>query len=56
MVTPVLAHPGHGETEGGSPEHYLVESAHVLPVFVAILVLALMVGRVRRSCRAARAR
>jgi len=52
VVTPVFAHPGHGETEGGSPEHYLVEPVHVLPVFAAILVLVLMSGRVRRRSRA----
>ncbi len=38
-ASPVLAHPGHGVTEGDSAAHYLFEPLHAAPV-----VLVLMAG------------
>ncbi|QDT52673.1 hypothetical protein Pan44_06850 [Caulifigura coniformis] len=39
----LLAHPGHGVTEGDSTMHYLVEPIHIAPV-VLLLVAGFGVG------------
>ena len=47
MVFPLIlwAHPGHGETEGFTIKHYMVEPEHVLFALLALAVVIFFVGR-----------
>jgi putative Mn2+ efflux pump MntP len=47
LLLPLLtwAHPGHGETEGFTIKHYMVEPEHVLFALLALAVVIFFVGR-----------
>jgi len=50
MITQLLAHAGHGHTEGASLLHYVVEPAHLpYTLAAAAVVVGLIVWRVRRK-------
>lgn len=40
-----MAHPGHGETEGFTIKHYMVEPEHVLLVLLTMAVVIFFLGR-----------
>jgi hydrogenase/urease accessory protein HupE len=44
----VLAHPGHGETEGFSVIHYFTEPVHAVVTILAIAAVITLVGYARR--------
>ncbi len=49
---PVLAHPGHGITEGDSAVHYLLEPVHAAPVILLLIGgIGLGLWRKRRNDR-----
>ncbi|OAI55651.1 hypothetical protein AYO47_02390 [Planctomyces sp. SCGC AG-212-M04] len=59
ITSPVLAHPGHGVTEGDSAVHYLAEPLHIGPVIllvVAGIATALWLKRRNKSLRHERVR
>ena len=59
IASPVLAHPGHGVTEGDSAGHYLVEPLHIGPVILLIvagIAMALWLKRRNKSLRREHAR
>ncbi|MCB0713166.1 MAG: hypothetical protein KDD67_12620 [Ignavibacteriae bacterium] len=44
------AHPGHGESNGTSPLHFLLEPEHVVPTLAALAaVVTILLWRRRRS-------
>ena len=59
VTSPVLAHPGHGVTEGDSAVHYLIEPLHIGPVVLLLaagVVTALLLKRRNKSLRHERIR
>ncbi len=53
MIAHLLAHAGHGHTEGQSLLHYLVEPAHLpFTLATAAVVAGLIIWRVRRRRQA----
>ncbi len=54
MFTQLLAHAGHGHTEGTSLLHYIVEPTHLpFTLAAAVVVVGLGVWAVRRKRRQA---
>ncbi|HVJ68887.1 MAG TPA: hypothetical protein VM510_12940 [Caulifigura sp.] len=54
MSSPLLAHPGHGVTEGTSAVHYFIEPAHIGPVLLLLIgsiVAGVLVKRRRKLQR-----
>jgi hypothetical protein len=52
--SPLLAHPGHGVTQGDSAVHYLIEPLHIGPVLLLIaagIATALWFQRLRLQAR-----
>ena len=41
----LFAHPGHGETEGFTIKHYMVEPEHVIVAVLALAVTIFFLGR-----------
>lgn len=41
----LYAHPGHGETEGFTIKHYMVEPEHVVVAVLALAVTIFFLGR-----------
>jgi hypothetical protein len=46
---PSFAHPGHGDSDGYTITHYMVEPVHAFAVLASLAVIVLLVRRFRTS-------
>ena len=41
-ATQLNAHPGHGQTDGFSPWHFIMEPVHLIPTFIVAAVVVIV--------------